>query len=607
MFLSWILIFAWSFSCSGYQITLEQFKEIQNKPYQTDKSLLADFFKNASSLKTKKTSSHLNNISYQDLLWWQIFPTTGMRLEKPFWPLSYPFLPHAFALKDLAPSMGKGIAVALLDTGIAAYTFKHGETQYTKHPDLTVTTDTFDHSYNFLPEDPLAGIGDILTYTVRPVKTVHDSLNDALCLACDYRIQKKVNAFSNYLINYGKDTVLTSDKKQLSLTGKRFERMLIEQCLKLTPVSVKEITRTEHVFFELLPAIQLGSRFTGYGSLPNSFCSDHGTHIASMIGSNRPSEGLCGIAPHCSISMFKTLHAYGLSTDLRCSSDALSYVIQHKIPIVNISLKCNEQWDSLDPVMKDFEQKIEQIPFVCAAVGNDGKKIKNRISYPARCKGVHFSVGAFGYTYDEKTKNYSCRLFEGNQSEKEKGPRYVAPGVDVIGCSFFPKDGAPCYAIHTGTSYATGYMSGFLALLLGEFQKDLSKNQLIELCKNACLKLHTEKEWTENVLYGAIDIRTALFMGHVLVNIKKTVGNELFKKEYSTFLHAIKITLFDMVDQYGKTHNAPCAFKEGFMDYFNHIQKQKTAPDFMKEPYFISLSNAFEYIQKQVIKKCNVS
>ncbi len=48
--------------------------------------------------------------------WYHLIPTTGLT-EEPYNlnNLTYPFLPHAFSLHELAPKRGKGITIALLD------------------------------------------------------------------------------------------------------------------------------------------------------------------------------------------------------------------------------------------------------------------------------------------------------------------------------------------------------------------------------------------------------------------------------------------------------------------------------------------------------------
>lgn len=693
--------------CSSTQITLQELEAIKKKPTQKIKTqgpLEAALLKATSAPSKKRLPDYSKQAqkkhTYQELFWWQLFPTTGIRIEKPFYPLTYPFLPHAFALWQLAPSLGRGITVALLDTGIAAYSFTKGTITYTKHPDLPAPRVDQCQSYNFIPQDPMAGIRDILAHSVMPnSKTSGQIADDAFALAHAYSIEKKADgshsvntvcshcmhtashkvctdgsrsantacshemrtgSITNYLIANGKKALLEQNKKQLSTEGQRCERMLVQELSALTLITLQEPFCAQPIFFECLPTIQLGSRFTTLGKLPVSCCSDHGTHIASMIGARlsqpvrmqceqtvhtqcksgrmqykqqQPTllnqqatfrsiiqklptresikellthdSGLCGIAPECTLEMFKTLHAYGLTTDLSCSTNALSEAISQKIPIVNISLKCNERWDSQDSVMKAFEEKLAQIPYACVSVGNDGKKIQNRIAYPARCSSVHFSVGAFGCFYDEKTDTYSCPLFEHNQSEKDMGPRYVDPGVDVLGCSFFAQTGKPCYALHSGTSFATGCMSGFLALLLGEFETHLSKKQILELCDSSCLRLHATREWKEKVLLGVIDMRTALFAAHVLVMLKKNIPKNLFDTHYSYFLKQILTILFEMPDKYGKENKVTCSFKDGFVDYYNQVHTKKPSR-LLNEPWFFSLPLALQHVYNQVLATAHV-
>ena len=54
-------------------------------------------------------------------------------IEKKF-PV-YPYLPHAYPLWELAPNLGKGITVTLIDTGVFGFTFSTPTHTFVKHPD----------------------------------------------------------------------------------------------------------------------------------------------------------------------------------------------------------------------------------------------------------------------------------------------------------------------------------------------------------------------------------------------------------------------------------------------------------------------------------------
>ena len=69
------------------------------------------------------------------LFWYQELPTIGLRPTKEFFPPAYPFVPHQFTLWQLAPHRGKGVCIALIDSGISAYEIA-GSAQYRKNIDL---------------------------------------------------------------------------------------------------------------------------------------------------------------------------------------------------------------------------------------------------------------------------------------------------------------------------------------------------------------------------------------------------------------------------------------------------------------------------------------
>ncbi len=65
--------------------------------------------------------------------WWHFaFPTVGLATNPGQACCSY--LPHQFSLRQLAPRRGSGVRLALIDTGLAAYTTK--DNKHRAHPDL---------------------------------------------------------------------------------------------------------------------------------------------------------------------------------------------------------------------------------------------------------------------------------------------------------------------------------------------------------------------------------------------------------------------------------------------------------------------------------------
>ena len=106
----------------GYMLTLSELMTIQQDLKQQE-------------LKNSLVGQESTRIKPY-LFWWQTIPMIGLRLEEPFWPPAYPFIPHMFALWQLAPHMGKKSTVYAIDTGLAACTFTREHKIYKKHQDL---------------------------------------------------------------------------------------------------------------------------------------------------------------------------------------------------------------------------------------------------------------------------------------------------------------------------------------------------------------------------------------------------------------------------------------------------------------------------------------
>lgn len=551
------------------------------------------------------------NISYEEVFWWQLFPTTGMRLEKPFWPLTYPFLPHAFPLWQMAPSLGKGITVTILDTGIAAFDYKKGNNLYTKNPHLTVVGDYTNECHTVVQFNNLV---DLLMYISKPDGISRLSIQKRLPVWIrEYLEFKTTEAFDQYLYTYGDQKLFnkkksTKDKPTFSDDGKRFKNRIITEFSKYHLITLGPPYYQQKAIAEFLP-------------LPDerAALADHGTHVASIIGAalmqpvtsffttqviktifKAGESSFCGLAPHCSLRMIKGLESEKI-TDPRVILQALQCARAFPTDILNLSFVFDTYNSPQDPLFCQLEHHIDNMPYVCACAGNEGQK-STSIAYPATLDSISFSVGSFEFFYDVTKDTYYCPLSGFSQYEKNRGPLYVAPGKDIIGCSYRADSTELVYATYTGTSYATPIMTGFLALLLGEFKDTFSKKELLYVCEKSCLKLHDTPEWKERVVYGVLDMRTVLFTLHVITRLQKTLAFQKKKYSFKILVHHVHTILFNMADEYGKKQKVTCTFKEGYIDYFNDIQNKKV-PDLLKADYFSSFERAIEYVSAVILEK----
>lgn len=181
----------------------------------------------------------------------------------------------------------------------------------------------------------------------------------------------------------------------------------------------------------------------------------HSTHVTGIIGARNNDIGIVGVAPKCNIINVKVLGEDGTG-DYDAIKNALKYAKKIKPHLVSMSLGAPDDDPEIHKLIKDLYKM--NIP-VIAAAGNDGRS--NSVNYPGRYPEV-ICVSA----YDKKGHPAGF-----NSTGPEVG--FSAPGVDIYSTWLNQK-----YATLSGTSMATPFMSGLVALLIAKhIKQELSTGQ----------------------------------------------------------------------------------------------------------------------------------
>ncbi|HWA98595.1 MAG TPA: S8 family peptidase [Pirellulales bacterium] len=198
---------------------------------------------------------------------------------------------------------------------------------------------------------------------------------------------------------------------------------------------------------DLAAAIDAQQDFTG-SALGTADRQGHGTHTAGTIAARRNGRGIVGVAPECRLLVGKVLGDDGSGSE-QSVADGILWAISSSADVVSMSLGSSMP---SSVIYAAIDAACTAGKFVICAAGNDGAKPgADTVDYPARWKQT-IAVAAV----DEA----------GNMAEfSSQGPEVdiAAPGVNIL--STFLSGG---YARLSGTSMATPFVSGVVALMLSK-------------------------------------------------------------------------------------------------------------------------------------------
>jgi serine protease AprX len=200
----------------------------------------------------------------------------------------------------------------------------------------------------------------------------------------------------------------------------------------------------------------------------------HGTHVSSIAtgdgvgGVN--ADTFKGVAPGASIYAAKVLDSSGYGND----SDVIAGVewcADHEgVLIISMSLASLEPSDGLDSLSQAVNTAVDMGKVVVVAAGNSGAGLKTVGSPGAAAKAI--TVGAVAeWSAPPVAENHSEGVYlapfssRGPTLDERNKPDIVAPGVTITAARAGSTSG---YVTYSGTSMATPFVSGTVALALQE-------------------------------------------------------------------------------------------------------------------------------------------
>lgn len=173
----------------------------------------------------------------------------------------------------------------------------------------------------------------------------------------------------------------------------------------------------------------------------------HGTHCAGIVAARKNHNGIVGVAPKAQLLIGKVLgdDGYGTGQDIAAG---INWAVQSKAKIISMSLGSQVE---LPIVHKAIKNAIKEGVFIICASGNDDLAY---VDYP----GAYVETVAVGSI----NRNIELSSFSSIGDEVT----VVAPGEDIV--STYPPN---TYATLSGTSMATPFVAGVVALMLAKHKK----------------------------------------------------------------------------------------------------------------------------------------
>jgi len=188
--------------------------------------------------------------------------------------------------------------------------------------------------------------------------------------------------------------------------------------------------------------------FTGSTSGPYD-TNGHGTHCSGIVAGNKNDSGVIGVAPGCKLLIGKVLDDEGAGNS-KGISEGITWAADSGADIISMSFGSSSKDKAITAAIKYAYSKG---CYLVSAAGNEGPG-EGTTNYPANLQEC-ISVAAVDR--DSLAAKFSSR----------GKVNIAAPGVDITSC--WPPKG---YAKLSGTSMATPFVAGVLALVLSALKSE---------------------------------------------------------------------------------------------------------------------------------------
>jgi len=180
----------------------------------------------------------------------------------------------------------------------------------------------------------------------------------------------------------------------------------------------------------------------------------HGVFVAGIIGASKDGRGIIGGVPKAKLIMLKALSNSGSGREEWIAA-AIAEAVRLGADVINMSLGAPVDCPKIyEEIQKAYRRGI---PCICAA-GNDGHfEFGTNVNYPARYRET---IAVASVDKEQKLSDYSCA---GDEVDLAAG------GERVYSC--YVRDGIPCWAILSGTSFSGPVVTVVAALCISKHRK----------------------------------------------------------------------------------------------------------------------------------------